>query len=95
MYILPCCDVSSEFKAAKTINPIRIPPTNTPVNKNNHHLSLIVERWVHRVASTGVCGRGWSLMELLGFFLDPTDGYGVKYSEFGSTGPETKIMSNG
>jgi hypothetical protein len=25
-------------------------------------------------------------MELLGFFLDPTDGYGVKYSEFGSTG---------
>jgi hypothetical protein len=49
LVILPCCDVSCDFTAAKTINPIRIPPT-TPVNKNNHHLSLIVERWVHRVS---------------------------------------------
>ena len=47
MNILPCCDVTFDFKAAKTINPIRIPPTHTPV-------TLIVERWVHRVALTGL-----------------------------------------
>jgi hypothetical protein len=58
MYILPCWDVSFEIKAAKTINPIRIPPTHTPVNKKNYHLSLIVERWVHRVTLPGVFGRG-------------------------------------
>jgi hypothetical protein len=40
---LPTCTPNSDLHVtAKTINPIRIPPTITPVNKNNHHLSLIV-----------------------------------------------------
>jgi hypothetical protein len=54
MNILPYCDVSFDFKAAKTINPIRIPPTHTPVNKNKHHLSLIVDRWGIQSSFNGI-----------------------------------------